>query len=305
MQLKPMQKLPQSSSSRPSGPIKTEFKSAKSDIKSYIALSLLVVGLAAGGLYASKSMMAGTEVAKVTSVNKAELVKSILALSDDDYHFEDLPSKQDPYLNHDHNAPNHQPHEVQAQGADRSQASVSHQAIQRKEIAKVDPAATDSIGLEAVGPDLAALQEEERLNAERTEANSLQLSSNVESHHQALSQAAEEKRVRAREAIRIEREKHKQMALSQVANPTQVQAQVGLFDGVLTKCRIPGHDVHWINHQGMILQHELVNSPLTGNALAAREWINKLGPSTVVMVYKKGYEVYDGNGNLIETGNKE
>jgi hypothetical protein len=131
----------------------------------------------------------------------------------------------------------------------------------------------------------------------------MQLSSTVESHHLALSQAAEEKRVRAREAIRIEREKQRKIVLSPVENV--VQAQVGLFDGVLTKCRIPGHDVHWISHQGHILKHELVHAPLMGNALAARDWINKLGPNTVVMVYKKGYEVYDGNGNLIETGNKE
>jgi hypothetical protein len=301
MQLKQMPKI-QQPSSKGSSPLKTEFKSAKSDIKSYLALSLLVVGLAAGGLYASKSMLAETEVAKVTSVNKAELVKSVLALSDDDYHFEDLPSaKVDSHQNHDHTQDPHY------KGAERSQASVSHDEVIKDavitDVGIIDNNLPAVTATEAVSPDLAALQEEERLNAERSEHGSLQVSSSIESHYQSLSQAAEEKRLRAREAIRIEREKQKQIALSPVENVAQ--AQIGLFDGVLTKCRIPGHDVHWINHQGHILKHELVHSPLMGNALAARDWINKLGPSTVVMVYKKGYEVYDGNGNLVQTGNKE
>ena len=78
-------------------------------------------------------------------------------------------------------------------------------------------------------------------------------------------------------------------------------SQLGFFKGILTRCYISGHDVHWINDSGMILEHVDFSTPLHQGANAAREIINSEKDRVVVVVYEKGYEVYKANGELVKT----
>lgn len=78
-------------------------------------------------------------------------------------------------------------------------------------------------------------------------------------------------------------------------------AQLGFFKGILTRCYIGGHDVHWVNETGMILEHVDVQLPLPGTASVARGLINESSNKVIVVVYEKGYEVYGTSGELIKT----
>lgn len=77
-------------------------------------------------------------------------------------------------------------------------------------------------------------------------------------------------------------------------------AELGLYKGILTRCHIDGHDVHWIDENGIILSHILIGSAIDPKAEAARNMINQSTDKIVVVMYEKGYEVYGSNGELIK-----
>lgn len=87
------------------------------------------------------------------------------------------------------------------------------------------------------------------------------------------------------------------MRLAPMVHPSN--SEYGDFRGALTKCNISGHDVHWINDQGGILTHVQIHEVLEGTKRTARELIRANG-SVVVVVFERGYEVYQKDGRLIE-----
>ncbi len=89
------------------------------------------------------------------------------------------------------------------------------------------------------------------------------------------------------------------------ANPDKsMQAsQLGLYKGILTRCYIGGHDVHWIDENGSIIDHVAVDQVLKPNDETARAVINSatgLEQTVVVVVYEKGYEIFDHQGRRLE-----
>jgi hypothetical protein len=89
------------------------------------------------------------------------------------------------------------------------------------------------------------------------------------------------------------------------ANPEKsMQAsQLGLYKGILTRCYIGGHDVHWINENGSIIDHVTLDQVLNPNDETARAVINSatgLEQTVVVVVYEKGYEIFDHQGRRLE-----
>lgn len=103
---------------------------------------------------------------------------------------------------------------------------------------------------------------------------------------------------RASTAIQAHMKEQKSIIENPKTDPAR--AQLGPYKGILTKCFIGGHDVHWISENGAILEHIGVEKQLTGNALVAREIINANNHGTVVIVYEQGYEIYDYNGTLLK-----
>lgn len=89
------------------------------------------------------------------------------------------------------------------------------------------------------------------------------------------------------------------------ANPdkTMQASQLGLYKGILTRCYIGGHDVHWINENGSIIDHVALDQVLNPNDETARAVINSatgLEQTVVVVVYQKGYEIFDHQGRRLE-----
>lgn len=79
------------------------------------------------------------------------------------------------------------------------------------------------------------------------------------------------------------------------------KSSLGLYKGILSKCYIDGHDVHWIDENGSILSHVLQNSPLDQKGETARGMINQSSERIIVIMYEKGYEVYASNGELLKS----
>jgi hypothetical protein len=78
------------------------------------------------------------------------------------------------------------------------------------------------------------------------------------------------------------------------------QSSMGLFKGILTKCYITGHDVHWINENAEILDHVEVGGQIDPKGQVARDMINQSSDRIVVIMFEKGYEVYSSNGALLK-----
>lgn len=108
---------------------------------------------------------------------------------------------------------------------------------------------------------------------------------------------------RAADAIEILKQEQKEIVESPEKNPDR--AKLGLYKGILSKCYIGGHDVHWVDETGSILQHVDVETPLTGTASIARNMIYEMGGGLVVVIYEKGYEVYGSDGKLIKSGSDQ
>jgi|GEM_PF-2846588 hypothetical protein len=78
------------------------------------------------------------------------------------------------------------------------------------------------------------------------------------------------------------------------------KAELGLYKGILTRCYIDGHDVHWIDENGLIISHVLLDSTIDPKAEVARSMINQSTENIIVIMHEKGYEVYGANGDLIK-----
>jgi hypothetical protein len=78
-------------------------------------------------------------------------------------------------------------------------------------------------------------------------------------------------------------------------------SNLGLFKGILTKCYISGHDVHWINENAEILDHVEVGIQIDPKGQVARDMINQSSDRIVVIMFEKGYEVYSSNGALLKS----
>jgi hypothetical protein len=78
-------------------------------------------------------------------------------------------------------------------------------------------------------------------------------------------------------------------------------SNLGLFKGILTKCYISGHDVHWINENADILDHVEIQGQIDPKGQVARDMINQSSDRIVVIMFEKGYEVYSSNGALLKS----
>ncbi len=78
------------------------------------------------------------------------------------------------------------------------------------------------------------------------------------------------------------------------------KAELGLYKGILTRCYIDGHDVHWIDENGLIISHVLLGTTIDPKAEVARGMINQSTDNIIVIMHEKGYEVYGANGDLIK-----
>ena len=280
-----------------------------------IALVTLTLLGAAGLLITKNADHQENEVSQATKQYKAEFVKNALALSDDGY------QSIDQYKNGDHQI-NESLHE-------HEKAAISSDV--EREISSVS-LENEAVGSEGTtGPaQNTTTQEDERLRALESESLSLNISEEVESHNQGIrdelklrkseeaaryhhareeafkKKAAEKSRALAEKSLKDSR--HRAQALRMTIKAPYLIAQNPQFEsfkGALTKCHIKGHDIHWINDMGWILEHLKVDADLTPNVLAARKIIAEHGGGVVVVVYEKGYEAYDTHGNLIDKGNKE
>ena len=277
-----------------------------------IALVTLTLLGAAGLLITKNADHQENEVSQETKQYKAEFVKNALALSDDGY------QSIDQYKNGDHQI-NESLHE-------HEKATVPSEVD--RDISSVPSAS------EAVEESQTSIsQEDERLRAIESESLSLNISEQVESNNQVIrdelilrksEEAARYQFAREQALKKIAAAKSKALAdildkqsrsrpqtlrmSMKVPYLTPQNPKFESFKGALTKCHIKGHDIHWINDMGWILEHLKVDADLTPNVLAAREIIaerSKNGAGVVVVVYEKGYEAWDSHGNLIDKGNKE
>lgn len=94
-----------------------------------------------------------------------------------------------------------------------------------------------------------------------------------------------------------------------VADPSKAPdvAKLGLYKGILSHCYISGHDVHWLDDSGAILDHVEVDKILGEKDEAARALINRAYESNqdiVVVVYEKGIEVFNHAGQRLEAPTK-
>ena len=294
----------------------------QNNIKKSLSIALVTLTLlgAAGFLMTKNSDYQENEAAKIFKQNKAEFVKNAIALSDDGY------QSVDQYTHGDHQINgSHQDHEALAKPESNLSGDASVVEREISSVQKVDEALAAS---EVINSD--NTENDERLRAIESESLSLNISEEVESQNQTIRdelklrkaeeaaryRLAREEAFQKREALRMKdlAEKSKKNAFSKNKNQKMVMKLPYLvsqdpkfetFKGALTKCHIKGHDIHWINEMGWILEHLKIDADLSPNVLAAREIIKKEGSGVVVVVYEKGYEAYDTEGNLIDKGNKE
>lgn len=289
-------KVEQSSPKAPGANYSLGPKKPKSAFRAFAAVGLIAMVLAGTGYIASKKMVIEpeqTEVSKQLDIKK-ELITSVLALQDDDYdaNAEKIPKKT-----------------VTEQLDVKNSPDSSTQADKKNAENIVDP--------KAAGPEAApnaeavALTLEEDLRAtEEAQRNQIAADSAT---MQTLTDEAVAREARAEEAIRKHKEAHQKLLQSYQNQPIKVggvpqgpiQAQLGLYRGILSKCYIHGHDVHWIDDSGSIIDHVELDTPLPGSAAIARNMIYEMGGGVAVIVYEKGYEVYSSSGELIKAGKYE
>jgi hypothetical protein len=289
----------------------------KSTLKKSISIALVTLTLlgGAGYLYNKQVQPQGDESGMTVKQYKAEFVKNILALSDDGY------QPVDKHIQGDHAHHNHDHDHVSIVDSQAAPTDAAPVVVDRHISALP---ATEEVQEPTSGPES---EDDERLRALESEALSLNISEGIENHHQsernqlilkkaeeaASFRAAREAAFQKREAKRIKaandafayNAKKQQSMTIKLPYLAPQNPQLETFKGALTKCHIKGHDIHWINDQGWILEHLKVDAVLTPNVLIARQIIKARGVGIVVVVYEKGFEAYDAHGNLLETGNKE
>lgn len=271
-------------------------KKTQSGIGKIIAAGLLMVVLGGGAFLASKQMTndGGDTTVSQESYSRKALVQSILALQDEDYDKKaaavKTTSPQD-HAGHEHN------NEASSSGPEK--APQPAEAVPEAQL-EAQPAVDEEAELRAqedaqkaqIGADLAAMKE--------------------------LSDEAKTRQARAEEQIKKLRDAHNAMVLASangnaprvthaVPFPEDPKGEVdvsalGLYKAILTKCYIGGHDVHWVNEEGQIIEHVQKGTPLFGSSAVARNMINQLQPGLIVIIYEKGYEVYSSEGVLIKRG---
>jgi len=303
-QLKPSIVVAPKASFSPQG--QAPFEPQQSNIKKSLSIGLLALTLLSGAGYLINKQLDQEAVkkAQITKQYKAEFVKGVLALSDDGYQNMDKFKKDDPYKHSDHHI-----HDT----ADSLPEAAP--IMDGQQINVVENAEFSSSFLP---------EDDERARAIESETLSRNVSEGIETHHQAernillqkkaevaaRDRVAREDAMKRRDALRPRAPASKSQNLLQPSMAIKIpyllpqNPQLEAFRGALTKCHIKGHDVHWINNQGWILEHLKVNSIQKPNVLIAREIIKET-PGVVVVVYEKGYEAYDSLGNLVATGNKE
>lgn len=266
-----------------------EQKTPDSGFKKWIAAGLLVMVLAGAGYVASKKMVTDPgqdEISKQLETKK-ELIQSVLALQDDDYDAKGEKLK-------DRNDSN--------EGkfiADDESAGANPVASPDKKVETPEKDLLAEPVAPVASPEASAAKAEEDLRATE-EAQRNQLAADSASM-QTLTDEAVAREARAEEAIRKHKAEHLKLLQSyQNQSDAPVQAQLGLYRGILSKCYIHGHDVHWIDDNGSIIDHVELDTPLPGSAAIARNMIKEMGGGVAVIVYEKGYEVYDSSGELIK-----
>ncbi len=278
------------------GPYSPPPKKTQSGIGKIIATGLLMVVLGGGAYLASQQMTndGGETTVSQESYSRKDLVQSILALQDEDYDKKAAAVKttqsQD-HSGHEHN------HETSAADPEKAPQPVDATADAQPE--------SDSV-----------VNEEEQLKAQE-EAQKAQIGADLAAMKE-LSDEAKTRQARAEEQIKKLRDAHNAMVLASangnaprvnhaVPFPEDPKGEVdvsalGLYKAILTKCYIGGHDVHWVNEDGQIIEHVEKGTPLFGSSAVARNMINQLQPGLIVIIYEKGYEVYSSEGVLIKRG---
>lgn len=308
----------------------------QSNLKKSLSIALITLTLLGGAVFLinKNSEQQADEKAQTVKNFKAEFVRNVLALSDDGYRPVDQYKHEHKHDNHDdHQHGDHQIHDNdkivvtesvavdQLPGTDEAVSPALVVVDRQVSALPVVEEAQDSSS-DTASDSLS--EHEERLRAIESESLSLNISEGIENHHQAernellLRKAEEIARYKVAREEAIKRREASRPKPVIANNPLLFQRmtmqlpflipqnpQLQTFKGALTKCYIKGHDMHWINDQGWILEHVELDAELSPNVLVARKIIAKKGAGFVVVVYEKGYEAYDSLGNLIETGNKE
>lgn len=264
-------------------------KKPDNGFKKWVAGGLLVMILAGGGYFASKKMVTEPEQDAISKQleTKKELIQSVLALQDDDY--DDKAEKIS-----DRNDDN-----VGKFRADDETSGPVPEGEKKVETPE-KPLVAEPTTPEAAPLAETAKAEEDLRATEDAQRNQLAADS---ASMQTLTDEAVAREARAEEAIRKHKAEHMKLLQSyqnQNQKDVPVQAQLGLYRGILSKCYIHGHDVHWIDDNGSIIDHVELDTPLPGTAAVARNMIKEMGGGIAVIVYEKGYEVYGADGELIK-----
>lgn len=267
-----------------------EPKRPKNYFRAWAGVGLLVMVLAGAGYFASKKMVTEPEQDSISKQleTKKELIQSVLALQDDDYD-----AKGEKLADRNKSDVGKFRAEDESQGA-------NPQGEKENVDAPTKPLVAEPVAPEASPETVAAKAEEDLRATEEAQRNQLAADS---ASMQTLTDEAVAREARAEEAIRKHKAEHLKLLQSyqnQNQNDVPVQAQLGLYRGILSKCYIHGHDVHWIDDNGSIIDHVELDTPLPGSAAIARNMINEMGGGVAVIVYEKGYEVYSSDGELIK-----
>lgn len=287
------EKQPQSNGG---GPYTPPPKKTQSGIGKIIATGLLMVVLGGGAFLASKQMTndGGDTTVSQESYSRKALVQSILALQDEDYDKKAAAVKTTSAQDHSGHG-----HDHEASAGDPEKAP---QPVESTPVAEPE---SESV-----------VNEEAELKAQE-EARKAQIGADLAAMKE-LSDEAKTRQARAEEQIKKLRDAHNAMVLASangnaprvthaVPFPEDPKGEVdvsalGLYKAILTKCYIGGHDVHWVNEDGQIIEHVEKGTPLFGSSAVARNMINQLQPGLIVIIYEKGYEVYSSDGVLIKRG---
>lgn len=300
MQQKPKQlmKAPLSSSV-PNQRIPMPTLGRQSGFKKSLSIGLVALSLLAGGLILNHNYETENKKPKLEVVNqtKEKFIKALFEIKDDQH--EDIRVKknalqQAPHVHENEMQDSHHDFPAIVEMADTPHHMMDQQVDQQ-----VSPA-SEEVNLNELS-NTAPSEDDERLRALQSESLLASTSHEVESVHKA-----DLDKSKFRYQMRVESYKRSLEAQRQIAstNPTSIQPAnplLGSYKKALTKCSIPGHDVHWINDLGWILSHVKIQDMLVGNEAIGRNIIKEKG-RVAVIVYESGYEVYDSKGVLLETG---
>jgi hypothetical protein len=310
MQPKPLKPAQPLSPARRS-PISLVPTAKKTNFSTFLGIILLAGALLGAGAYVNHNALdtQQEESKNLLAEQKAEFVKNILALSDSQYQ----------QIDHHHHHHHHDHDEGQHQHSDTGHESIppaiDHVISVQSEALKDSP-----ILNEAGSPPIEAFEEDERLRAFASESLSQNLSDEVETRfdedqNKLRLQIAERNAKYLQELEQIKKQRAQSLAQNQLRAQPNANQKIKMkpsfltpqnpnflsYKGAITKCYIHGHDMHWINDEGWILEHVKTDALVEGNQLVARNIIKERGPKHVVILYEKGYEVYNESGKLVES----